>query len=173
MDTVTTKENGLGNNSSTRSFQCVDAIEISLFIEKEGLRFYEKAAKIVLEPSVKKVFLRLANEEKDHINILKNKLRYLKPAVQIRGKNNGDLNSFIEENLKGKIFKTCENDLNKKFKNDLEALEYGIESEKRSIQILNDLLVNEHKLDVKSIFSHLVVEEKKHLALLEELKAKI
>jgi len=27
------------------SFQCIDAVEISLLIEKEGLAFYEKAAR--------------------------------------------------------------------------------------------------------------------------------
>ena len=32
------------------SFQCVDAIEISLFIEKAGLGFYEKAASHVARP---------------------------------------------------------------------------------------------------------------------------
>ena len=52
-------------------------------------------------------------------------------------------------------------------------MEYGIESEKRSIEILDSLLLNENKLDVKTIFAHLVAEEKKHLLLLEELKAKI
>ena len=75
--------------------------------------------------------------------------------------------------MEGKIFPASENNLVKKFKNDFEALDYGIESEKRSIEILNNLLLNEKKLDVKSIFAHLVVEEKKHLALLEELKTKI
>ena len=39
----------------TVSFQCVDAIEISLFIEKEGLGFYEKAVKNVSDPRVKYV----------------------------------------------------------------------------------------------------------------------
>ena len=57
------------------------------------------------------------------------------------------------------------------FKNDIQALEYGIDSEKRSIQILSNLLANEKKLDVRIIFAHLVVEEKKHLLLLEELRA--
>ena len=80
---------------------------------------------------------------------------------------------FVKEKLEGKIFPASANDLVKKFKNDFEALDYGIESEKRSIEILNNLLLNEKKLDVKSIFAHLVAEEKKHLALLEELKTKI
>ena len=83
------------------------------------------------------------------------------------------IDSFVSTELKGKIFPTSENNSVKKFKNDLEALEYGIESEKRSIEILDSLLLNENKLDVKTIFAHLVVEEKKHLALLEELKTKI
>ena len=44
----------------TVSFQCVDAIEISLFIEKEGLGFYEKAEKFFSDPRVKDMFTRLA-----------------------------------------------------------------------------------------------------------------
>ena len=50
-------------------------------------------------------------------------------------------------------------------------MEFGIESEKRSIKVLNGLLLSEKKLDVKAIFAHLMVEEKKHLVLLEEMKA--
>ena len=173
MDTVISKESGLGNNSSTVSFQCVDAIEISLFIEKEGLSFYEKAAKTVLASPVKKIFLRLANEEREHIQILQTKLQFLKPAISGKGIRKRKVTSFISEELEGKIFSASKNNFVEEFKNDLEALEYGMEAEKRSIQILNELLTNEKKLDVKSIFAHLLVEEKKHLLLLENLKANL
>tara|TARA_B100000686_G_scaffold176846_1_gene183863 strand:- start:604 stop:1137 length:534 start_codon:yes stop_codon:yes gene_type:complete len=173
METIINKESGLGDNSSTIAFQCVDAIQISLFIEKEGLDFYEKSARSVLEPNVKAIFLHLADEEREHIRILQAKLQFLKPAISGKGNTKQKANSFISEELEGKIFPASDNNFLKKFKNDLEALEYGIESEKRSIKILNDLLANERKLDVRSIFAHLVVEEKKHLLLLEELKAKI
>ena len=173
MDKTVNKEYGLENKTSTMSFQCIDAIEISLFIEKEGLVFYEKASKNVLEPKVKAIFLRLAQEEREHIQTLQTKLQFLKPAISRKGKMVRGVDSFISDNLEGKIFSASENNLVKKFKNDLEALEYGIDSEKRSIEILNGLLLNEKKLDVKSIFAHLVVEEKKHLGLLEELKTKI
>ena len=104
MDTVTTKENGLGNNSSTRSFQCVDAIEICLFIEKEGLSFYEKAVKNSLEPTVKTMFLRLAEEEREHLQILQTKLQFLKPAISGKGRRQQKIRSFIGEELEGKIF---------------------------------------------------------------------
>ena len=166
-------ESELNKDSKGMSFQCMDAIEISLFIEKEGLGFYEKAAKNVSDRRVKDIFLRLAEEEREHIQILKTKLQFLKPVISSRGKTTRKIDLFVKEKLEGKIFPASANDLVKKFKNDFEALDYGIESEKRSIEILNNLLLNEKKLDVKSIFAHLVAEEKKHLALLEELKTKI
>ena len=167
------KEPELSKDSRDMSLQCVDAVEISLLIEKEGLAFYEKAAKNALDSRVKDMFLRLAEEEREHIQTLQTKLQFLKPAISGKGKTKMKIDSFISEELQGKIFPASENHFVKKFKNDLEALEYGIESEKRSIEVLNDLLVNEKKLDVKIIFAHLVAEEKKHLALLEELKMKI
>jgi rubrerythrin len=61
----------------------------------------------------------------------------------------------------------------KNIKSDKQALELGIDSEKRSIAMLQELLEKEKKLDVKAIFSHLMVEEKKHLALLEDLKKQL
>ena len=56
------------------------------------------------------------------------------------------------------------------FANDTEVLDFGIEAEKRSIKLLAQLLENEKKLDVRAVFLHLLVDEKKHLVLLEDLK---
>ena len=173
MDKGINKEFGLENYSSTISFQCVDAIEISLFIEKEGLGFYEKAAKNVFDPRVRGMFLRLAEEERDHIQTLQTKIQFLQPAISGKGKALSRADAFVNEELKGKIFPASEAKTVQKYKSDFEALEYGIESEKRSINILSQLLENEKKLDVKTVFSHLIVEEKKHLALLEGLREKI
>ena len=167
------RESEMSKDSRGMSFKCIDAIEISLFIEKEGLGFYEKAAKNVLDLRVKEIFLRLAEEEREHIQVLQTKVKFLKPAISSKGKIKSEVDSFIRSKLEGKIFPDSENKLVKKFINAEEALNYGIESEKRSIEILNSLLSNEKKLDVKTIFAHLVTEEKKHLALLEELKATI
>ena len=172
MDKVIDKESESENYSRTMSFQCIDAIEISLFIEKEGLGFYEKAAKNVSDPRVRDVFLRLAEEERDHIQSLQTKIQFLKPAISGKGKVETRADAFVNEELKGKIFPSSDAETVQKYKNDVEALEYGIESEKRSINFLTQLLDKEKKLDVKTIFSHLIVEEKKHLALLEGLREK-
>ena len=155
------------------SLQCVDAVEISLFIEKEGLAFYEKAAKNALDLRVKDMFLRLAEEERIHIQTLQTKIQFLQPAISGKGKSRTHLDLFVSNELKGKIFPASETKAVQNFKSDMEALEFGIESERRSIEVLSSLLENEKKLDVKVIFSHLMVEEKKHLALLEDLKKEI
>ena len=167
------KEPELVKDSRDISLQCVDAVEISLFIEKEGLAFYEKAAKHALDSRVKDMFLRLAEEERIHIQTLQTKIQFLKPAISGKGKTQRRVDTFISEEIKGKIFQIFELKAVNKFKNDVEALDYGIESEKRSIEILARLLKNEKKLDVKAVFSHLMVEEKKHLALLQDLKGKV
>ena len=152
------------------SFHCVDAIEISLFIEKEGLFFYESAGKKAQNPQVREIFSRLADDERDHIQSLQEKTRYLQPAIVGRNRPKENLVRFIEE-LKGKIFPAMKDLLD--IDSDKQALELGIESEKRSIEMMQSLLDKEKKLDVKAIFSHLLVEEKKHLLMLQVLKTKL
>ena len=167
------KEPELVKDSRDISFQCVDAVEISLFIEKEGLAFYEKAAKNVFDSRLKDMFLRLAEEERMHIQTLQTKAQFLQPAISGKAKTRRRLDSFLSEQIKGKIFPTLELQVVNKFKNDTEALDYGIKAEQRSIETLNRLLENEKKLDVRTVFLHLLVDEKKHLALLEGLKEKL
>ena len=164
------KESEVMKDSRDISFQCIDAVEISLFIEKEGLAFYEKAARNVFDSRVKEMFLCLAEEERKHIQALQTKVEFLEPAISRKGKTRRRVDFFFSEQIKGKIFPTFELKVVKKFKNDAEALDYGIEAEQRSIETLARLLEDEKKLDVKAVFLHLMVEEKKHLTLLKDLR---
>ena len=77
--------------------------------------------------------------------------------------------NFIKNELEGKVFPVpgCGEG---EIKNDLEALNVGIEAEKKSIDVLTRLIADEKKMDVLMIFNHLLAEERKHLAALEELK---
>lgn len=155
------------------SFQCMDAVEISLCIEKEGLFFYESAGKKVQDPQIREMFSRLAGEEREHIQTLQEKARFLQPAIASRGRPKEHLQQLLSEDIKGKIFPDLKDPAMLEIASDQQALELGIESEKRSIVMLHGLLEKERKLDVKAIFSHLLVEEKKHLSLLEDLKEKL
>jgi rubrerythrin len=121
------------------SFHCVDAIAVSLCIEKQGLSFYEKAAKKAQDLKVKKMFQHLADEEKDHIQTLPAKARFLQPALQKKASSRKHVDNFIADELKGKVFPDIKGDADGKmtdFPSDVEALELGIQSEERSIQVL-------------------------------------
>ncbi|MEC7641873.1 MAG: ferritin family protein [Nitrospinota bacterium] len=158
------------------SLQCLDAIRISLSIEKQGLAFYKKAAKNAKNKEVRELFIQLAEEEEEHIRLLSVKEKFLLPALKSRSDSmRQGLEQFMAEELKGKIFPVAKGKLAEipVIEHDFEALDFGIESEKRSIELLNRLMKQERKIDVRVIFGHLVVEEKKHLAALRELKGKL
>lgn len=161
------------DKDSSVNLHCIDAIEISLFIEKQGLGFYERAAKNARNPEVKKIFAQLAEEEKEHIQSLQAKAQFLQPVLLKKSNSRKNIDHFIADQLQGKVFpdkKSWDAGNVAGISSDLEALEVGIQSEKRSIEVLSDLLAKEKKIDVRVIFSHLLAEERRHLALLQELK---
>ena len=164
------------SKNSSNSFQCIDALEVSLSIEKQGFIFYDKAAKSATDPRVRDVFLRLANEEKEHIQSLQNTARFLQPALASKATSRKSrTESFIKNEILGKVFPVLGDDKNEVHiaHSDFEALTIGIDAEMRSIEVLNQLMASEKKVDVRMIFNHLLVEEKKHLSALEEIKKKL
>ena len=164
------------SKNSYNSFQCIDALEVSLSIEKQGFIFYDKAAKSATDPRVRAVFLRLANEEKEHIQSLQNKTRFLQPALANKATSRkSGTESFIKNEILGKVFPVPGDDKNEVHiaRSDFEALGIGINAEMRSIEVLGQLMADEKKMDVRMIFNHLLVEEKKHLSALEEIKKEL
>ena len=151
-------------------FRCIDALEVSLSIEKQGFVFYDKAARAAVDPRVRTIFSRLANEEKEHIQSLQNKARFIQPALTKKTfPRKSKAENFIKNELEGKVFPVpgCDEG---EVKSDLEALNIGIKAERRSIEVLSRLINDENKMDVRMIFNHLLAEERKHLVALEELK---
>ena len=145
------------------SFHCIDALEVSLSIEKQGFVYYDKAAKSATDPRVRAVFLRLANEEKEHIQSLQNTARFLQPALASKAASRKSrTESFIKNEILGKVFPVPGDDKNESHiaHSDFEALTIGIDAEMRSIEVLNQLMASEKKVDVRMIFNHLLVEEK-------------
>ena len=161
------------SKNSSNSFQCIDALEVSLSIEKQGFIFYDKAAKSATDPRVRDVFLYLANEEKEHIQSLQNTARFLQPALASKATSRKSrTESFMKKEILGKVFPISGDDKNEVHiaHSDFEALGIGIDAEMRSIEVLGQLIASEEKMDVRMIFNHLLAEEKKHLAALEEVK---
>ncbi|QPJ64926.1 MAG: ferritin family protein [Candidatus Nitrohelix vancouverensis] len=159
----------------TLSFQCADAIEVSILIERQGIRFYEKASKVAKEPRVRSVFAQLAQEEKDHMQALQAKSGFLQPALPGKSMGKRAVEPSLAELIKTEIFP----DEPKReadpaqLKTDEEAIEMGIQSEMRSIAILEKLLERERKMDVRAVFAHLLAEEQRHLILLRNMKEQL
>ena len=157
------------------NFQCHDAVDLCLSIEKEGMVYYERAAKLARNQKVKKIFSRLAEDEREHGKSLRAKAKFLQPALLRKVETNDGLGFFLSQSVKGKIF-PLEGDGPASLpepRSDAEAVDVGIESERRSIDILLLLLENEKKMDVRVVFSHLLAEERKHLAALQSLKEEL
>lgn len=157
------------------NFQCYDAMEVCMAIEREGISFYEQASKKVTDPKVRDIFRRLAREEKEHSKLLQDKSKYLRPALSKHSPFNEEVRQFIQSEVRGKVFplKEGRNPDLPAIATDVQAVEVGIESERRSIQILEQLLEAERKIDVRAIFCHLMAEERKHLEALEQLKSEL
>jgi rubrerythrin len=162
-----------GIEDLSNSFQCIDALEVSLSIEKQGFLYYDKAAKSAVDPRVRNMFKRLADDEKEHMQSLQNKARFLQPALKSKTLDHKiKVKIFINNEILGKVFPSPAEYSSKvcTIGTDLEALNIGIDSEKKSIEILSQLVADEKKMDVRVIFNHLLTEERKHLMVLEELK---
>jgi rubrerythrin len=144
-------------SKQTVLFQSTDAIEISLFIEKKALGFYEKAANNVSDPRVKDMFTRLAEEEREHIQTLQTKVRFLQPAISGKEKRAGTSNYLSAMSSREKLSQY----LKQKWCKNLKVLWMlsNLESSQKNalIETLSSLLENKKKLDVKAIFSHLMV----------------
>jgi len=154
------------------SLQCADAIEISLYIERKGIKFYERALESASAPRVKEIFTRLAQEEQDHKLSLQTKSQFLQPALRGKGIAKKPLDPEIESFVNEQIFKEgfFEAIGGGKIENDRQAIEIGIESEKQSIKIFKKLLELEKKMEVRAVFVHLLAEETRHLEILQAAK---
>lgn len=155
--------------SPANQLQCIDAIKLSLLIEEAGLVFYRQAARKVKNQKVRDMFNQLAEQEKAHVESLREKARFLQPTLYKKSEGKM-IDRGTAQNLKSDIFPDAEEKLASIIKNDIDALDLGIESEERSIKALSHLLAEEKKLDVRAIFTHLIVEEKGHLAALQQLR---
>ena len=156
------------------TLQCSDALEICLAMEREGIAYYERAARQVSRDKVRQVLTHLAGQEKDHARSLQEKSQFLQPAVQRRTPAKPEVERFIRDYITGKVFPTAEGkDPEGLIRTDSDAVDIGIRSEENSIRILESLMAEVTKIDVRTVFSHLMAEERRHLEELQALKAEL
>ncbi len=139
-----------------------DALRIAIATERSGLEFYTRAARVATNTRARRVFQKLADEERTHLSTLQ--LRYQKllaadPQLESRptflffkGAANGLFADAAEEVLKGV--------------DDRQALKIGIRCERSSHKFFKRYGERFEDSEGKQIFLEFADEERDHLDLL-------
>jgi Fur family ferric uptake transcriptional regulator len=152
----------LAEGGATELLFARDALRIAIATERSGLDFYTRAARITKDPRGRRVFEKLAEEEKEHLGTLEKRYRELlqqDPQLESRptflffkGAANG-LFAAGAEQLAGGI-------------NDRDALMIGIKCERGSHRFFKRYGEKFEDSEGKRIFLEFADEERAHLALL-------
>jgi Fur family ferric uptake transcriptional regulator len=139
-----------------------DALRIAIATERSGLEFYSRAARITKDPHGRRVFEKLAEEEKEHLGTLEARYRELlqqDPQLESRptflffkGAANGLFAAGAEQLAHGV--------------NDREALMIGIKCERGSHRFFKRYGEKFEDSEGKRIFLEFADEERAHLDLL-------
>ncbi len=147
-----------------------EAFKVAINLERGGLRFYTEVYRTTKDEKTRTVFLRLAEDEKAHLELFK-KLDEESPSGPVgRPKEIDDevvayLNSLVDTG----VFKRAKERLEAmKDLKDIDALETGVQAEKDSILFYQEAYKNSVTPSGKKVFKRLIGEEKKHLIILTE-----
>ena len=139
-----------------------DALRIAIATERSGLEFYSRVARITRDARGRRVFEKLADEEKEHLSTLEKRYRELlqqDPQLEARptflffkGAANGLFAAGADQLTKGV--------------NDREALMIGIKCERGSHRFFKRYGERFQDSEGKQIFLEFADEERNHLELL-------
>ncbi len=139
-----------------------DALRIAIATERSGLEFYTRAARITRDPRGRRVFEKLAEEEKEHLATLEARYQQLlqqDPQLESRptflffkGAANGLFAAGADQLTKGV--------------NDRQALMIGIRCERGSHRFFKRYGERFEDSEGKQIFLEFATEERAHLELL-------
>ncbi|MCF6149241.1 MAG: ferritin family protein [Candidatus Kuenenia sp.] len=87
----------------TVSTNDIEAVKLAIKLEEEGLKFYEKAANESTDEKEKKSFHFLAEEEKIHLNVLKNTLEYIEDKERWEAEKEGRIYDLWMDMINKKI----------------------------------------------------------------------
>ena len=139
-----------------------DALRIAIATERSGLEFYTRGAKLVRDARARKIFCRLAEEEKEHLGTLEGRYRELLTE-------DPELESYptflFFKGAADGLFATGADDL-AKIVDDKEALMIGIRCERGSHKFFKRYGRRFEDSEGKRIFLEFADEEREHLELL-------
>jgi Fur family ferric uptake transcriptional regulator len=140
-----------------------DALRIAIATERSGLEFYTRAARLARDARGKKVFERLAGEEKEHLGKLE--ARYQEMVSQDPQLEAQPTFLFFKGAANG-LFSAGAEELKKKGVDDRQALLIGIRCERGSHRFFKRYGERFEESEGKRIFLEFADEEREHFDLL-------
>jgi Fur family ferric uptake transcriptional regulator len=139
-----------------------DALRIAIATERSGLEFYTRAARVAVDAGARRIFQKLADEERDHLSALETRYQRLlttDPQLESRptflffkGAANGLFATAAEEVVRGV--------------DDRQALKIGIRCERASHRFFKRYGERFEDSEGKQVFLEFAAEERAHLDLL-------
>lgn len=136
-------------------------LEFAINMELDGEKYYRDQAEINKTNGLNKVFLSLAEDEKNHAKTLKNRLNDLSGTFTLSDTLSISKNVFSQ-------LKNFEEEL-KLIPNQLDAYRSALEKEKESITFYEKLLSEAQNETDKVLFQSLIRDEQSHLNVLDDL----
>lgn len=136
------------------------AVEVAINMEKDAIKFYKECAEKVSHPFGKKMFLSFVEDEKRHLDMLKEIFKGLDITIKT---------SEPMKNMKS-IFETLKDQMMKRLSattDDKNAMKIAMEMEKEGHDYYVKAAKEAKKEKEKKLFERLSYEEDKHYKILE------
>ncbi len=146
------------------SADALGALKLAIAAEKEGLESYLHYALKTEGKEGKDMFLRLALDEVDHMNLLEDQYQHLEATGNFRSK---DLPKTLLERIRPvvktrKYHHTTENGLSA-----IEALKTALEHERKAVRFYQDFYGNTGDQAARNIFGRLIEMEEAHVEIIQ------
>jgi rubrerythrin len=151
-------------------FNVIEMLEMAKEIEDRGYRHYSTHAKETDDAKLKKIFNKLASDEKDHFNTFDKLEKEYKDKKQkdYSYLERVEVNDYLQSLVQFEVFPQGESEELKEM-DTAQVLDRAIQSEKDSILLYRELIpYNEGK--TKEVLEQLINEEKEHYVSLVNYK---
>uniref|UniRef100_A0A7C4EJY9 DUF2202 domain-containing protein n=1 Tax=Thermodesulfovibrio aggregans TaxID=86166 RepID=A0A7C4EJY9_9BACT len=135
--------------------------EIALKMETDAVKFYTEAAEKVYHPAGKKMFLSIAEDEKNHIKMIEEVMKGLN--LTEREANPIQTVKTIFEEMKEQMMERI-----KVQKDELEAFKIAMNMEKEGIEFYKKVINEVNTEKEKKLFERLIYEEGQHYKIFSE-----
>ena len=154
-------------------FSAPEVVKMALEIERNGIVFYNAMANKTDDENVRELCVFLAGEEVRHKITFQKVLDGL-VKVELKASEEEEYNNYLRALTSSRIFKTDVNieELMEGLKNDVEAIDLAIETEKDSILFYYELMdqsIDEDRSDIEGV----IKEEKAHYAKLMGMRGQL